>query len=113
MTLRVARCRFTSALARLLLYAESQGYEVALDEVTERLTAKDPTSDHRPGSLHHSGLAADILLYKDGVYLTDTNAYRFLGEWWEQHGKEQNLPLAWGGHFQDGNHFSLAWGGRK
>jgi len=113
MTLREARCQFTECLAKLILYARSLGYEVAFDEVTERLTEKDKTSDHMPGSLHHLGLAADLLLYLAGKYLTQTIDYQFLGEWWENLGKQLGLPLAWGGRFKDGNHFSLAWEGKK
>lgn len=113
MTLREARCAFSRSLATLILHAYEQGYEAAFDEVTDRVTAKDPTTDHMKGSLHELGLAADILLYKGGVYLTKTEDYQQLGEWWEAYGKEQGLPLAWGGRFKDGNHFSLAWGGKK
>jgi hypothetical protein len=113
MTLREARCAFTRALADLVSWAFTQGYEAAFDEVTERVTEKDPTSDHMKGSLHHSGLAGDILLYKDGRYLSETAEYLPLGEYWEALGKRLNLPLAWGGRFNDGNHFSMAWGGRK
>jgi hypothetical protein len=113
MTLRQARCAFTTAIARLILHANDLGYEAAFDEVTERLTEKDPTSDHMPNSLHHIGLAADILLYKDGKYLSRTEDYEPLGLWWEEYGKTAKLPLAWGGRFKDGNHFSLAWESRK
>lgn len=113
MTLREQRCAFTKALANLILFAYQNGYEVALDEVTERLTAKDPTSDHMKGSLHHLGLAADVLLYRDGVYLEKTEDYTILGKWWEQRGQETGLPLTWGGRFHDGNHFSLSRDGKK
>jgi len=113
MTLREARCAFTLALAYLIIEARTRGFEVALDEATERLTEKDPTSDHRLGSLHHDGLAADLLLYKAGVYLAKTEDYRPLGEWWEAYGFANKLPLAWGGRFNDGNHFSLSRGGKK
>lgn len=113
MTLREARCAFTRHLATLVLRAGDLGYEVAFDEVTERLTEKDPTSDHMPGSLHHHGLAGDLLVYKDGKYLTSTDEYTALGELWEQMGRESGLPLTWGGRFRDGNHFSLKWNGRS
>ena len=113
MTLRQARCAYTVALAHLILHAHEEGYEIALDEATERITAKDPTSDHMAGSLHHLGLAADFNLYRAGVYLSRTEDHLPLGEWWEQYGKEKGLPLAWGGRFKDGNHYSLAWEGRK
>lgn len=113
MTYREARCAFTLALAKLILWAFEQGYEVAVDEVTERLTERDPTSDHMVGSLHHLGLAADLNLYKGGIYQRASDDHEPLGRFWEQYGKELGLPLAWGGHFGDGNHYSLSWGGRK
>ena len=113
MTLREARCIFTKHLAMLVLDIIEEGYEVAFDEVTERITAKDPTSDHMPNSLHHLGLAADLLLYRNGVYLSKSEEYTQFGERWEAFGKEHNIPLRWGGRFKDGNHFSLEWGGKK
>lgn len=115
MTLREARCGFTNALGYLILHAKDIGLEVALDEVTDHVTEKDPTTDHMVGSLHEIGLAADLLVYKQGVYLTDSAAYGELGQYWELWGKAQSLPLAWGGRFTspDGNHFSLEWKGKK
>lgn len=113
MTLRQARCAFSRALAKLILWANEQGYEVALDEVTEHLTPKDPTSDHTSNSLHHIGLAADLNLYRNGQWLFTTEDHRPLGEWWEQYGYKVELPLTWGGRFKDGNHYSLQWKGRK
>ena len=113
MTLREARCAYSVCVAELVLYAVSQGYEIALDEGTERLTEKDPTSDHRKGSLHHLGLAQDVLLYRAGRYLTQTHEYEALGLFWEELGTKRSLPLAWGGRFNDGNHFSLSWQGFK
>lgn len=114
MKLGQARRAYSKALVQLL-YEElpKLGIEFAFDEVTERLTAKDPTSDHRTGSNHHLGLAADILLYRNGVYLTKTEDYKELGEAWERLGILLSLPLRWGGRFSDGNHFSLEWLGRK
>lgn len=116
MTYREARCAFSYALAELVMYAKTlPDHEVALDEVTERITSADPTSDHMKDSLHHLGLAGDILLYVKGVYQRDTEVYRQLGEWWIAYGIKHGLPLRWGGNFRkpDGNHFSLQWGGRS
>lgn len=115
LTLREARCLFSRGLAELVLRAGDLGFEIAFDEITERVTEKDPTSDHMPNSLHHLGLAADLLLYKDGRYLTSSADYTALGEMWEQMGKDRNVEFTWGGRFKnrDGNHFSLAWQGRK
>lgn len=105
MTLRQARVKFSRYLAELVLYGFGLGYEIAFDEVTERMTARDRESDHMAGSLHHMGLAADLLLYlQDGTYLTQTEDYVVLGSFWESLD-----PLCkWGGKFGDGNHFSYA-----
>lgn len=115
MTLREARVAFTKCIALLIQHAFVRGYEIAIDEATEHITAKDPTSDHRRGSCHHIGLAVDMLLYQDVDqdgdmdYLVTTPAYSELGQYWES-----LHPLArWGGHFSDGNHFSFEWEGRK
>ena len=94
-------------------HAVASGYEIAIDEATERLTEKDPTSDHMKGSLHHIGLAADFNLYRDGKYLANTEDHRALGEYWEKLGADLALPLRWGGRFKDGNHYSLEWEGKK
>ena len=110
MKLGQARRAFRKALVRLLYSSLPPGLEFAFDEVTERLTVKDPTSDHMGRSCHHVGLAADILLYRDGVYLTHSDEYKELGERWEALGKELGLELVWGGRFNDGNHFSMKWG---
>lgn len=113
LTLRQARCQFTTALAHLVLHAESLGYELAFAEGMDRITAKDPTSDHMKTSLHHIGLAQDIDLYLKGVYLMDSEDHEPLGTWWEDYGIEHGLPLVWGGNFKrpDGNHYSLRYGG--
>jgi hypothetical protein len=109
MTLKTARCKFSKALAELVLYAYSIGYEVCFDEVTERITQKDPTSDHMKNSLHHLGLAGDLNLYKNGVYLETTEDHKPLGDWWEKKGVDEDIPLRWGGRFSkpDGNHYEL------
>ena len=105
MTLREQRVTFTKNLALLILKAFEWGYEVAIDEATEHLTVKDPTSDHIKGSKHHVGLACDLLLYRDGEYLTSSDDYKDLGTYW----KSLDPNLTWGGDFNrvvDANHFS-------
>lgn len=113
MTYREARCKFTVALAGLVTFATSKGYEVAFAEGMDRVTEKDPTTDHMKGSLHELGLAQDIDLYLNGKYCESTVDHEILGNWWETYGKMYGLPLVWGGRFKDGNHYSLAWGGKK
>ena len=63
--------------------------------------------NHMAGSLHYKGLAKDILLFKDGIYLSKTEDHKEFGEYWE------SLGGSWGGRFSDGNHYSMAFGGKK
>lgn len=60
-------------------------------------------------SVHGLRLALDVLLFKDGVYLSRSEDYKPLGDIWKgMH------PLArWGGDWGDGNHFSFEYGGVK
>lgn len=115
MTLKEARCKFTESLAALVLKAHELGYEIAFAEGMDRITVKDPTTDHMKGSLHEVGLAQDCDLYKDGVYLAETEDHQVLGKWWVAYGREHRYPLAWGGHFSkpDGNHYSWTWDGKR
>ena len=115
LTLRTARTHFTEAITLLVAYMISQGYEVALDEGMTRVTEKVPQTNHMPGSLHEIGLAQDIDLYKNGIYLSETEDHAAFGLWWEDYGVEHGLPLACGGNFKDmdANHYSLRWGGKS
>ena len=118
MTLSEARCLFSYYLSSLLLEMFKAGYWACFDEVTERVTNKDPTSDHMAGSLHHSGLAGDINLYsraEDGSlkYLASSEAHSQFGDLWEQWAESTGYPLRWGGRFGDGNHYSFEWKGQK
>ena len=106
MTLRQKRVRFTHCLALLLHRMFMEGYEVAIDEATEHLTKRDPTSDHGASSMHHIGLAEDLNLYKDGKYLSMTEDHKRFGEFWES----LDPNLTWGGRFEDGNHYSYGEG---
>ena len=113
--LRTKRIKFTRLLAELIQWGNSQtGYEIALgrdfDEGHEPL-------HHMPGSLHYLGLANDLALYIGGVYQTDTEAYRRLGEAW----LAMDPECAWGGTFRDnkgnpkpdGNHVSIKYQNRS
>lgn len=102
MTLLQARILFTKCYAKLILFVFDQGYECA--------DGQDGLK-HMKNSLHYIGCAEDLLLYKNGVYLTKTEDYRFAGDYW----KSLHPDCRWGGDFErpDGNHFSVEWGGRK
>jgi hypothetical protein len=59
-------------------------------------------------SIHRLNLAVDLMLFTPaGDYLTDTESYRPLGEWWEG----QNTAARWGGRFRDSCHFSFEFNG--
>ena len=110
-TLRAKRCRFTTMVANLILYANKIGYEVNFGEAfrskeeAARRSLKKGTAISN--SLHTLGLAVDLNLYKDGVYIESTEGHKLLGIWWEENGG------SWGGRFSDGNHYSLEHEGVK
>lgn len=72
------------------------------------------------GSLHELGLAVDTNLFRNGVYLGQSEDHAPLGAYWKT-----LHPLArWGGDFTkvvdgrtepnpDGNHYSFEWEGKK
>ena len=121
MTLREQRCLFSLLISKLVIYAhETLGLDVAYDQV--KRTAAEAQANAASGSgvansLHTIGLAADLLLYKSGVYQPNSEAHAELGAYWKS-----LHPLArWGGDFKDkngepkpdGNHYSLERGGIK
>jgi len=95
----------------LIEYAYQNGYELTFGDAY-----RDPRVHGAVGqkksysaasSLHKERLAVDFNLFKDGKYLTRSKDYAPPGEYWE------SLGGAWGGRFNDGNHFSPEHGGRK
>lgn len=110
MTLREKQSTFARMVARLIDKATELGYEVTFGEAYRHPDwAKEMARQGRgiANSLHTERLAIDLNLFRDGKYLTSTEAHRPLGEWWE------SIGGAWGGRFNDGNHYSLAHNGRK
>ena len=64
-------------------------------------------------SLHTQRLARDKNIIKYGKYTGDPADYQEAGEIWEAIGSKFGVQTAWGGRFNDANHFSCAWGGVK
>lgn len=90
---------FTRCICQLLQFMYAKGYRPRFDK---------EHCEHMKNSLHYVGLAKDILLFdKNNNYLTETEAYRECGEYWES----LNHSCCWGGRFKDGNHFSVEFGG--
>jgi hypothetical protein len=97
-TLLQKQSLFARMIANLIRWATERGYEVTFGK---------PQAKHMEGSLHYISLALDLNLFRDGEYLTRTEDHKPLGEYWE------SIGGTWGGRFGDGNHYSLAHGGRK
>lgn len=119
-TLSAKRCRFTHLMLQLCTYAEIKGYQVAFDQFKRTQVEANANAEKGSGivhSLHILGLAGDLLLYKNGVYLSKSEDYEFLGEYWESLADDAR----WGGRFKDehghpkpdGDHFSLEHDGVK
>lgn len=110
-TLGQKQRRFTRMIGQLIEYAYENGHELSFGDAY-----RDPRVHGQVGqrvgyssanSLHKERLAVDFNLFKDGRFLTRTEDHRQLGEYWE------SIGGTWGGRFNDGNHYSLAHGGRK
>ena len=107
MTLRQKQSLFLSLVVLLVCEAKMRGYELTLGEAwrsPEEAARLAKAGKGIQNSLHTLKLAVDLNLFKDGKYLTSTEAHRPLGEWWEQ----QHELCRWGGRFGDGNHYSLS-----
>jgi hypothetical protein len=103
---------FARMVPLLILKAYEMGYEVTFGEAWRPPAQAARNAAAGTGianSLHIDRLAIDLNLFRDGKYLTSTEAHRPLGEWWEQ----QHELACWGGRFGDGNHYALTHGGRK
>ena len=113
MTLLQKQQKFVLMISQLIQFAYQNDYRLTFGDAY-----RDPKVHGQVGekksyssanSLHKERLAVDFNLFKDGKYLTASEDYTQLGEFWE------SLGGAWGGRFKpaDGNHFSLEHGGRK
>jgi hypothetical protein len=108
MTLRQQQSTFVRLVASLLLRAEALGFDLTFGEAyrsPEEAARLAALGKGIRTSLHTQRLAIDLNLFRDGVYLSDSEAHRPLGEWWE----ELHPACRWGGRFarQDGNHYEF------
>ena len=102
---------FTWMVSQLIVWAYSNGYELTFGDAY-----RDPRLHGELGirkgygrskSLHKKRLAIDLNLFRNGIYMTETEDHRPLGEYWE------SLGGSWGGRFNDGNHYSLEHKGMR
>jgi len=114
MTLSQKQSTFAANIARLILKLNDAGYMVTFGEAHRPdWVAKEYARQGKGSakSLHISRLAIDLMLFKDGQYLTKTEDYAEAGSIW----KSLDPGNAWGGDFTsrpDGNHFSMMHEGR-
>lgn len=104
---------FPILLCRLIEHASKEGYEVTLGEAwrpPEMARIYAEKGKGIPNSLHAIRLAIDINLFRDGDFLTRTDDYGLVGEFWESL-SSPDCRCIWGGRFQDGNHFSIEHNG--
>ncbi|AQZ96547.1 M15 family metallopeptidase [Halopseudomonas phragmitis] len=110
-TLGQKQRRFTRMIGLLIEYAYQNGYELTFGDAYRDPRVHGQVGEKKSyssaGSLHKQRLAVDFNLFRDGRYLTQTEDHRLLGEYWE------SLGGAWGGRFNDGNHYSLEHDGRR
>ena len=106
MRLSEKRVLFSSMIAKLVHTLNNEfGMHVAFGDVRP-----ESQSGHMSNSLHYEGLAADLILYdNDWSYCTKTEQYKVIGDLWES----LHPNCHWGGHFNDGNHFSMSWDERR
>lgn len=111
MTLGEKQRRFTKMIGLLIGWAYQNGYELTFGDAYRDPRLHGSVGEKKgygaSSSNHKARLAVDFNLFRDGKFLTATEDHRPLGEYWE------SLGGSWGGRFNDGNHYSLEWQGRK
>lgn len=115
MTTREKQSIFANLVAELIFQAQRFGYACTIGEVLRSKEEAIRLAKLGKGiinSVHRDKLAIDLLLFWNGVYLTKTEQYQQLGEWWEDQ-SFGDIKCCWGGRFSDGNHFSFEHNGRK
>lgn len=106
---------FVSLIPKLINFIYESGYEATIGDAW----SKPEYKAHKVNSNHYNRLAIDLNLFKNGTYLTKTEAHLPFGKFWES-----LHPLCrWGGNWDkdnnpfefgetDGNHYSFEYEGR-
>ncbi len=116
MTLLEKQFMFSRLMPLLIDKALELGYEITLGEAyrsAEEAARLAKLGKGIVGSLHTLKLAIDLNLFKDNVYLSTTEAHRQLGTYWESLSNGKDFTTNWGGHWGDGNHYSIGHGNKK
>jgi len=115
MTLIEKQKAFPLLLATFYTRLSALGYEFTLGD-----SYRDPALARYYADLgigiknsnHCLRLAQDINLFKNGVFLVNDRDYKEAGLLWESL-STSNITCSWGGHFGDGDHFSIVHNGVK
>ena len=116
MTLLEKQFTFASLIPLLINKAIEFGYTVTLGEAyrsPEEAVRLAKLGKGIKNSLHVLKLAIDLNLFRNGIYLTSEEAHRMLGTYWESLSVGKPYVCTWGGHFGDGNHYSIEHEGKK
>ena len=98
MSLREKQSKFVLCVAKAIVWAYEHGYELTWGDT---YPGKFP---HKANGKHPEGLAIDLNLFRDGLYLDSTEDWAPIGHYYES----LDPKATWGGRFGDGNH--LSWG---
>lgn len=92
-------------IAKLVLWLFENGYEATYGDAYRDQRSHGKYGEAGPYGARYSNhklrCANDLNLFKDGVYLQETDDYREVGEKWESLSPYNR----WGGRYSDGNHF--------
>mgnify|MGYP006090186189 CR=1 FL=1 len=104
---------FAKLLVKLLDFIHTRDYDLTFgdfyrDPRLHGTVGMKKAYGHR-NSNHKVRLAADLNLFKDGVYLTTGKDHEPFGLYWES----LHSDCRWGGRFNDGNHYSMEHNGNK
>jgi hypothetical protein len=113
-TLHQKQAAHVRKTAALILWAYDHGYELTWGQTLRTATEAAQNAQNNVGiknSLHGKKLAVDLSLFKNGEYLTRSEDYKALGDYWKSL-SEEGIRCCWGGDFisergPDGNHFSI------
>lgn len=101
--------KFAGMVAKLVVEAQRRQYLITLGELYRPPVLADLYARQGKGiknSLHTVKLAIDVALFQNGEYLDDSADYKPLHEYWESIGGAPMIQ-------NDGNHFSVAYQGRR
>lgn len=96
--------------SKLVPWAYAQGYELSFGDAFRHpkfsMEKLGDNSYYHDWSFHCKRLAIDINAFKEDKWLDKSDDFKPLGEYWES----LDPMCSWGGHWNDGNHFSYGEG---